>query len=599
VIFAASNTQCSAVDNVSISGWKLTLGINSTASSTTTVISSGKNPSTAGASVTFTATVSTASSGQPTGTVAFTAGVPNADGTIVNTTLCSAQPLSGAGGNSSTATCTTTALSTQGINSINAAYTPTGGFSGSDTPTPLSQLVEPAAITPSGTPWCNSAPLVIPGGFGNPSSAAYPSIIPVTGISQSVASLTVQLHGINAGPGVFDGGQFLLVAPGGGTYNLDFLSQGFPGLTPGSDVNLTLADDAGQSVPAENTSLTSGSYIATDNHNVADVFPSPVSSASSIDSNIPGIPGSLNYAQPYGGSGALNFEGAFNGAPASGDWSLYIVNNEGTGSGDGITLSGGWCVDFTLNTGSPTSTTVTSSQRSASTGSQVTITATVTSGGNPVTSGTVTFTENGVAPPGTVGGNNVVTLNGGGQATFATSSLGEGDHKIVAAYSGTADYNLSSNFIWQRVDHPTTVGTPSGNHFQFCNTGTVALPFSAIGSATPNPSNIFVAGLPGTINTIGIQLTNFEIPFGVNDLASLLVGPAQTNAATLNFFSGAGSNSVSLAEGNYIFADSGSGLAPTTSFGPGTYKPTDYDSALTFTQSPSMFETLAGPYNLR
>ena len=91
-----------------------------------------------------------------------------------------------------------------------------------------------------------------------------------------------------------------------------------------------------------------------------------------------------------------------------------------------MAVSSGWCLSFEQNTGTVTTTTLASSLNPAFTGNAVTLTATVTSNGDAVTSGTVTFTENGAAPAGVT--NNVVTLNSSGQALITTSSLAEGDH---------------------------------------------------------------------------------------------------------------------------------------------------------------------------
>lgn len=101
---------------------------------TTTALVSSLNPSTVGASVTFTATVSGSS---PTGTVAFKDGLNAIAG-------CSAQPVNGAG----QAACTTSGL-TLGTHSITAAYGGDANNLGS-TSAALSQVVNPVTI-PSST----------------------------------------------------------------------------------------------------------------------------------------------------------------------------------------------------------------------------------------------------------------------------------------------------------------------------------------------------------------------------------------------------------------------------------------------------------------
>src|SRR6185436_2457805 len=96
-----------------------------------------------------------------------------------------------------------------------------------------------------------------------------------------------------------------------------------------------------------------------------------------------------------------------------------------------------------------------------------TLTATVMSGGSPVTEGTVTFVDS------TFGGTlcSNVALNGSGQATCSASFANEGNHTITANYSGSANFISSSANVVQTVNNHTAV---SGN--TFCNTGSLTLP---------------------------------------------------------------------------------------------------------------------------
>ena len=107
-------------------------------------------------------------------------------------------------------------------------------------------------------------------------------------------------------------------------------------------------------------------------------------------------------------------------------------------------------------------------------------------GGSPVTTGSVQFADGGsVLASG-------VSLNASGQASLTTSALTEGTHQIAATYSGATGFLTSNGSVTQRVDNVTVV---NGNNF--CNTGQLTVP--ALGAAQPNPSNITVWGLSGTI----------------------------------------------------------------------------------------------------
>ena len=118
---------------------------------TTTALASTLNPSTVGASVTFTATVTGVN---PTGNVAFKDGANNISG-------CSGVALTGSG-NSRTAQCTTSTL-TQGTHSITAVY---AGDAGNLTSTSaaLSQVVNAAAAS-------TNVALAANGGVASASSA--------------------------------------------------------------------------------------------------------------------------------------------------------------------------------------------------------------------------------------------------------------------------------------------------------------------------------------------------------------------------------------------------------------------------------------------
>src|SRR5262249_48933018 len=76
----------------------------------------------------------------------------------------------------------------------------------------------------------------------------------------------------------------------------------------------------------------------------------------------------------------------------------------------------------------PTATTLTNAPYLTSYGQQVTFTATVTSGGNPVTQGTVTLREGAAVLA------SGLPLSAGGTAQFSTSTLGVGPHGISADY---------------------------------------------------------------------------------------------------------------------------------------------------------------------
>ena len=129
--------------NLASSSSALSQVVNSVVSATTTTLGSSANPSTAGANVTFTATVTGVG---PTGTVNFKDGAASITG-------CSAVSLAGSG-NTRTSACSTSALTT-GTHSVTAVY---GGKAGNlaSTSSALSQVVN-AGVSASTTAVASSA----------------------------------------------------------------------------------------------------------------------------------------------------------------------------------------------------------------------------------------------------------------------------------------------------------------------------------------------------------------------------------------------------------------------------------------------------------
>jgi subtilisin-like proprotein convertase family protein len=234
----------------------------------------------------------------------------------------------------------------------------------------------------------------------------------------------------------------------------------------------------------------------------------------------------------------------------------------------------------------PTTTSVGSSLNPSKIADLVTFTATVTSGGAPVTTGTVTFSEGNT----TLAAN--VPLDGSGQAAFTTSSLAEGNHVITGTYSGTASFAPSDGSVNQRVDNVIVVSGTT-----YCNPGAITVTDST--TATPYPSNIFVNGFAGTLVSATVQLKNVTHGVG-GDLEVLLLGPGGS-LQNIVLLSDAGTAAVSNA--TVTFDDAAAGPVPQTgSWSSGTFDPTNYAelSADTFpapAPASSSNTTLASVFN--
>ncbi len=105
----------------------------------------------------------------------------------------------------------------------------------------------------------------------------------------------------------------------------------------------------------------------------------------------------------------------------------------------------------------------------------VTFTATVSTGGTPVTTGTVDFTVDGTLVA------DDVPITASGNAGFTTATLAVGSHQVVARYSGTQVLTPSSGAVTQVVVYPIPVNCgPRSGPFQFPW-------FGWSGGSIPNP----------------------------------------------------------------------------------------------------------------
>jgi hypothetical protein len=564
-------------DIISITGgWSLIITVSTTASGTTTSLTSSQNPSFTSSpndSVTLTATISS-TGGTPTGNVAFTDG----GGTIAG---CGSVPLS-----SGIAHCITT-FSSEGFHDLTATYGGGSGFIGSNGS--VKQFVENHATSGGTNQFCNSGPIAVgSANFSGTDTQPYPSVINVSGVSGTVSTVSLVLKNFSIptdNTGALSNMSMLLVSPDG-LHALDFFDDIGGGV--GTPTTTLTFSDSGAVMPQGTGGLASptASYQPTSYRSSSSFAATPAPA--------PQVPASFRIAAPDG-SAPNTFLETFNGATASGPWSLFLFYQA---SPNVANISGGWCITLTPATGTSTTTTVTGTPNGpapggAATGSPVTVTATVKSGGTPVTSGQVTFTENGVAVAG--GPTGAVAIGSGGTASFTTSSLVQGDHTILATYTDGSSFNDSFSTYVQRVDNVPTVVDNAGT-VSYCNAGPVAFPVGVLGPSFPNPSNINVANLFGTINTVTISLNGYHESASASFLDSVLIGPSGTTPEALDFFSGAGGGS---GDGpfNLIFADTGSGLVPTSAFAGGTYKPTSYNTTDNYTASSSGFYTLPSTYN--
>ncbi|MBI3411311.1 MAG: Ig-like domain repeat protein [Planctomycetes bacterium] len=437
---------------------------------TSTSVASSANPSNFGTSVTFTATVTGANGGTPTGTVTFTEGP---------TVLASSVPLDGSG---------QAAFSTAGLgvgsHLIHAAFTGTGGW--------LNSSGDAAAqIVQDGTSTTVSSSLN-PSTFGQ--SISFTATVAAADASAGTPPGTVTFtEGVTvlASNVAVDGAghaSFSTTSLGVGPHTIAATFTGATGWlgSNGDSAAQQVTDGTGTAVSSSpNPSAFGGSVTFTATVIAADAGA--------------GIPtGAVTFTE---GASVLASNVAVNGSGQASfsTTGLSVGSHTITAT---FTGTGGWqnsagndsSVPQVVNNG--TTTSALSAPNPSTFGDSVTFTATVTDGGAGagVPTGTVTFTE------GVTVLASGVAVDGAGHASFSTATLGVGSHTITASFTGTGGWqNSSDNTAAQLVqDTTTTTLVSSGSPVDFRQnvifTATVTADHSGIGAGVPVGTVSFTEG---------------------------------------------------------------------------------------------------------
>jgi sugar lactone lactonase YvrE len=187
-----------------------------------------------------------------------------------------------------------------------------------------------------------------------------------------------------------------------------------------------------------------------------------------------------------------------------------------------------------LTVGQATSTTVLSaSSRSLAYGASVVLTASVVSGGNPVTSGVVTFLNNGAS----IGTGTVSS----GAASLSVPTLPTGTDFITATYVGTADFGAStSNAVSVGVATDTTTTTLSASSTTAAYGANVVLTATVNSGGTPVGSGVItflnngMAAGTGAIVSGVASLSLATLPTGTDVITASYGGTADLGASISN-----------------------------------------------------------------
>lgn len=522
-------------------GWSLIITTETSSASTTTTVTSSGTPSLTGSSVTFSATVRAGGSPVTAGTVAFTA-----DGASLGSAPVNA---------SGVAQVSTSALA-EGTHTIVATYGGSAGYLGSNGS--VSQRVDNPTVA-TGRTFCNTGPLSIPGAG---SAAPYPSHITVSGLTGPVTKVTAQLRGVaHAAPidldillsGPTPATNVMLMSDTGGNGPVSGLTLTFddtaPSGVPSPLVSGTFrptdsdADAADAAFPAPAPTFSSATALSTfdgvsgngqwslwvvddatgDAGSISDGWCLTVLSASATTTTVTSSPNPSTVGQPVAvtatvtssgtpvTAGTVTFtDGATTlaaGVPLAANGTATLTSSILTVGTHAITATYSGTDDFVASSGTvsqvvelqPTSTALTSSVNPSAVGDSVTLTATVSAAGAPVTAGTVAFTDG------------ATTLAAGvpvaadGTATLTSSILAVGTHAITATYSGTAAYATSTDDLSQVVGlrPTTTVITSSVNPSIGLDSTTFTVTVTSDGASVSGGSITIGSGGSSTTQPLG------------------------------------------------------------------------------------------------
>ena len=214
---------------------------------------------------------------------------------------------------------------------------------------------------------------------------------------------------------------------------------------------------------------------------------------------------------------------------------IRIFNN-GTTKDLRVSTYGRGIWEFNLPaTGATTTTTLTSSQNPAFSGVSVTFTATVTTTGSTLPTGTVTFNDGTTA----LGTGTLSTVSGSQVATFATSTLALGTHSITAVYGGDSNNAGSTSSVLSQViaAPPTfTMTTPTTPHTLLSGQSTMSSTFTVTptgGAATFAANVTFVCnGLPDA--TVTCSAPQINAGATGTQTVTLTIGTAGPNSGTVS-----------------------------------------------------------------
>jgi subtilisin-like proprotein convertase family protein len=318
-----------------------------------------------------------------------------------------------------------------------------------------------------------------------------------------------------------------------------------------NNTTLTLSDSAASSLGTG--TVVSGTYKPT-NIGTGDTFAAPAPTG------------------PYGANLAT-----FNGQPANGAWSLYVVDDS---SGSTGSIGGGWRLTITTAPAAPTISGI-ANQATTTNSPTSAIPFTINDADTPVDNLTVSGSSNNT----TLVPNANIAFGGSGAnwtVTVSPAANQTGSATITVSVSD-GELSTSTSFV-------VTVSSPFTGTQSFSNAAAITIP--SVGNATPYPAVINVSGMGGTISNVTVTLQNLSHTYPA-DIDVLLVGPAGQKAVIFSDVGGGGDvNSVTVT----LSDAAATALTATGQIVSGTFKPTNVEPGETGELDNFSAPAPGGPY---
>ena len=494
-------------NNVPETSATFTQTVNAATPTVTVTSSSGPSPasSTAGGSVTFTATVTGGDS--PGGTVTFTDTV-NGTGTMLGT----AQTLSGG-----TASVTTTAL-TAGTHTITAALTPADANNAAETSAGFTQIVSKTqptvAVTSTGTPATVGQPVTFTAtisGADSPSATSTVTFM-VDGAAQTPVALATSTA--TGGTATFQTSTLSV-----GNHNVAAQYNGDPNnaLSPDSPVFVQTVQKA---APAVGVTSSLNPSVAGQSVKFTATLTNGVSPTGTVTFTLDN--GTPVTATDFNGTTATF-------TPPTLSVGTHTVMASYGGDTNNAAESGSLNPVQIVQKAAPTSG-LTSSLNPSTFGQSVTFTATVTGGDGPT--GTVTFTDTSTSPATTLG---TMPLTSG-TAQVSTSALAVGSHNVTAQYSGDANNAAGAAGTDTQVVNQASSGTSLASSLNPSQFGQSVTFTATVTGQNPGGKVTFTvdgtAGSPVTLSNGKASVSTSTLSVGTHTVTAAYSGDGNNTTST-------------------------------------------------------------------